>query len=69
MPATCWNCKTPKMMHYIKEYGDEFWAKDFNEFRENFDEDKVYDGNTTVTEAMQCGVNYTLILFWRESRS
>lgn len=33
MPATCWNCKTPKMMTWIKQYGDEFWSKDVNEFR------------------------------------
>lgn len=30
MPATCWNCKTPKMVQWIKQYGDDFWAKDFN---------------------------------------
>lgn len=28
MPATCWNCKTPKMVQWIKQYGDDFWAKD-----------------------------------------
>lgn len=33
LPATCWNCKTPKMVNWIKEYGDEFWAKDVNTFR------------------------------------
>ena len=33
MPATCWNCKTPKMMNWVKQYGDEFWSKDVNEFR------------------------------------
>ena len=33
MPATCWNCKTPHMMNWIKEYGDKFWAMDFNTFR------------------------------------
>lgn len=33
MPATCWNCKTPRMMEWIREYGDDFWAKDVNEFR------------------------------------
>lgn len=44
LPATCWNCKTPKMMNYVKEHGDDFWAKDFNEFRENFDEDELTIG-------------------------
>ena len=34
MPATCWNCKTPKMMTWIKTYGNDFWAKDVNEFRD-----------------------------------
>lgn len=33
MPATCWNCKTPKMMNWIKEYGDNFWSMDVNSFR------------------------------------
>ncbi len=33
LPATCWNCKTPKMMDWIREYGDKFWAMDVNSFR------------------------------------
>lgn len=33
MPATCWNCKTPKMMTWIREYGDKFWSMDVNSFR------------------------------------
>ncbi|MBQ7456571.1 MAG: ammonia-forming cytochrome c nitrite reductase subunit c552 [Desulfovibrio sp.] len=33
MPATCWNCKTPRMMQWIAKYGDSFWSKDVNEFR------------------------------------
>lgn len=33
MPATCWNCKTPKMMEWIGKYGDAFWTKDVNTFR------------------------------------
>lgn len=33
LPATCWNCKTPKMMEWVKQYGDAFWSKDVNEFR------------------------------------
>lgn len=24
LPATCWNCKTPKMMEWVKENGDGF---------------------------------------------
>lgn len=44
LPGTCWNCKTPKMMDYVKEYGDDFWAKDFNEFRENFEIDEMTIG-------------------------
>lgn len=35
LPATCWNCKTPKMMTWVEEYGDAFWAKDVNEFRQD----------------------------------
>ena len=26
LPATCWNCKTPKMMEWVKQYGDAFWS-------------------------------------------
>ncbi len=37
LPATCWNCKTPKMMGWVKEYGDGFWAKDVNELRDKID--------------------------------
>ncbi|WCB46216.1 ammonia-forming cytochrome c nitrite reductase subunit c552 [Nitratidesulfovibrio vulgaris] len=37
LPATCWNCKTPKMMEWVKENGDGFWAKDVNEFRDKID--------------------------------
>ncbi len=33
LPATCWNCKTPKMMNWVAEYGDKFWSKDVNTFR------------------------------------
>ncbi|MDY0275404.1 MAG: ammonia-forming cytochrome c nitrite reductase subunit c552 [Desulfomicrobium sp.] len=39
LPATCWNCKGAKMIDWVKEYGDEFWAKDFNQFREEVDLD------------------------------
>lgn len=37
MPATCWNCKTAKMMEWVGKYGDEFWSKDVNEFRQELD--------------------------------
>ncbi len=33
LPATCWNCKTPKMVNWINQYGDDFWSKDVNTFR------------------------------------
>ncbi|MDR0816597.1 MAG: ammonia-forming cytochrome c nitrite reductase subunit c552 [Desulfovibrio sp.] len=33
MPTTCWNCKTPKMMIWYKQYGDKLWSMDANEFR------------------------------------
>ena len=39
LPATCWNCKTAKMMEWVGQYGDEFWAKDVNEFRDKIDPD------------------------------
>lgn len=37
LPATCWTCKTPKMMEWVKEYGNGFWTKDVNEFRDKLD--------------------------------
>ena len=37
LPATCWNCKTPKMMEWVKEYGDKFWSMNSNEFRTKLD--------------------------------
>ncbi|MDL2291049.1 ammonia-forming cytochrome c nitrite reductase subunit c552, partial [Desulfovibrio sp. OttesenSCG-928-F20] len=34
LPATCWNCKTPKIPSWVEEYGDDkFWSMNFNEFR------------------------------------
>ncbi len=33
LPATCWNCKTPKVEEWNAEYGDKFWSMDANDFR------------------------------------
>lgn len=34
LPATCWNCKTPKIPEWVAQYGDDkFWSMNFNEFR------------------------------------
>ncbi|MDR3363285.1 MAG: ammonia-forming cytochrome c nitrite reductase subunit c552 [Desulfovibrio sp.] len=33
LPTTCWNCKTPKMMTWYKEFGDKLWSMDPNLFR------------------------------------
>lgn len=40
LPSTCWNCKGTKMLEWTDEYGDSFWVKDFNEFREDVDLDE-----------------------------
>lgn len=37
LPASCWNCKTNKMPGYLEEHGDNFWAMEFNDFREEQD--------------------------------
>ncbi len=37
LPATCWNCKTPKMNEWVAEYGDKFWSMDSNAFRDKLD--------------------------------
>lgn len=49
MVATCWNCKTAKMTEWLKQYGDDFWAKDYNEFR---GEDKI----DPVDDAIGCPI-------------
>jgi nitrite reductase (cytochrome c-552) len=34
LPATCWNCKTPKIPAWVEEFGDDkFWSMNFNLFR------------------------------------
>jgi nitrite reductase (cytochrome c-552) len=34
LPATCWNCKTPKIPAWVEEFGDDkFWSMNFNQFR------------------------------------
>jgi len=40
LPATCMNCKTARMNVFLKNDGDNFWAKDFNLFREKVDLDE-----------------------------
>lgn len=37
LPSTCWNCKTPKMITWIKEHGDKFWAMNSNSWRDKID--------------------------------
>ena len=37
LPSTCYNCKTTKMVEWIPEYGDDFWAMEFHHFREELD--------------------------------
>lgn len=37
LPTTCWNCKTPKMVAWHKEYGDKLWSMNSNEFRTKID--------------------------------
>lgn len=37
LPSTCMNCKTAKMNDFLKKDGDAFWAKDFNQLREQVD--------------------------------
>jgi len=39
LPATCWNCKTAKMLEWVGEFGDKFWAMDVNDFRDKIDVD------------------------------
>jgi nitrite reductase (cytochrome c-552) len=47
MPTTCWNCKTPKMLTWHKEYGDKLWSMDANAFR---GKDKI----DAVDETINC---------------
>ncbi|GAB6059100.1 ammonia-forming cytochrome c nitrite reductase subunit c552 [Desulfonatronum parangueonense] len=37
LPTTCYNCKSAKMIDWVNEYGDDFWAMEFHQFREEMD--------------------------------
>ncbi len=37
LPSTCWNCKSNKVPGYVEKYGDDFWAMEFHQFREEHD--------------------------------
>jgi nitrite reductase (cytochrome c-552) len=37
LPSTCYNCKTPKMIEWVGEHGDGFWAMEFHGFRAELD--------------------------------
>jgi nitrite reductase (cytochrome c-552) len=37
LPATCYNCKTAKMTEWVDRHGDNFWAMEFHQFREELD--------------------------------
>ncbi|RQD55698.1 MAG: ammonia-forming cytochrome c nitrite reductase subunit c552, partial [Desulfonatronovibrio sp. MSAO_Bac4] len=39
LPSTCWNCKSNKVPGYVEKYGDDFWAMEFHQFREEHDMD------------------------------
>lgn len=45
LPATCWNCKTAKIPTWVEQYGDKFWATNFNEFRTK---DKIDMNDNTI---------------------
>lgn len=46
LPATCWNCKTPKIPEWVAEYGDDkFWSMNFHDFRTT---DKISMGDQTI---------------------
>ncbi len=51
LPSTCWNCKTTMMPQLVETYGDDFWAKDFNEFRQTMDVREHTIGCTNCHEA------------------
>lgn len=40
LPATCWNCKTSTIPQLLDKHGNDFWAMNFNEFREMHDEER-----------------------------
>ncbi len=55
LPATCWNCKTPKMMTWIARDGDAFWSKDANSLRAELDphEDTIGCANCHDPQTME----------------
>ncbi len=40
LPSSCWNCKSTQMPNLLNEYGDDFWAMNFHDFRESHDNEK-----------------------------
>ncbi len=40
LPATCWNCKTSTIPQLLEKHGDDFWAKNFHDFREQHDPER-----------------------------
>ncbi len=55
LPATCWNCKTPQMVAWVEEYGDDFWSMDVNQFRDRVDlrDDTIGCANCHNSETME----------------
>ncbi len=55
LPATCWTCKTPQMVAWVDEYGDDFWSMNVNEFREKIDlrDDTIGCANCHNSETME----------------
>lgn len=59
LPATCYNCKTARIPGWVEEYGDAFWAKNFNLFREELDLDDNTIGCATCHEPQTMDLRIT----------
>lgn len=61
LPATCYNCKTPKMMEWTEKYGDDFWTMEFNNFREEMELDNHSIGCATCHDPTNMDLRITSI--------
>ncbi|TVR01107.1 MAG: ammonia-forming cytochrome c nitrite reductase subunit c552 [Desulfovibrionales bacterium] len=61
LPSTCYNCKTTKMVEWIPKYGDDFWAMEFHQFREEVDMDDHTIGCATCHDPQTMDLRITSV--------
>ena len=61
LPSTCYNCKTTKMLEWLPQHGDDFWAMEFNDFREQLDLSDHAIGCATCHEPQTMALRITSV--------